>query len=146
MPRAAGASRCIPTMSTRFGDSIARGVVRVTDAMLLPGVTLTPLREVARRVERLSGRVPMRWRVEPRFGYAGTPTRLEWRGRIPVATAGGHALAVCTWSAGNPKIEGGAISGRFRSARGMHALLVLARRAPGAAGLPWARSGRGSAG
>src|SRR5262245_48225519 len=126
MPRAAGASRCIPTMSTRFGDSIARGVVRVTDAMLLPGVTLTPLREVARRVEGLAGRVPMRWRVEPRFGYAGTPTRLEWRGRIPVATAGGHALAACTWSAGDPKIEGGAISGRFEASGGMQALAGLA--------------------
>jgi GH15 family glucan-1,4-alpha-glucosidase len=104
----------------------AHGVVRVTDAMALPGGALAPLREVARRVEGLAGRVPMRWRVEPRFGYARTPTGIEWRGRIPVATAGGQALAVCSWSAGDPKIEDAAVSAQFEAREGTRALLVLA--------------------
>jgi GH15 family glucan-1,4-alpha-glucosidase len=106
--------------------STAGGVVRVTDAMPLPDRALVPLREVARRVEGLAGRVPMRWRVEPRFGYASAPTRLEWRGAIPVATARGHALAIRTWSAGDPTIEDAAVSGRFETSDGMRALLVLA--------------------
>ena len=58
----------------------SRGAVRVTDAMTLPRVAaLPPSRELARRVEGLSGRVPLRWRVEPRFGYSTGQTRIERR-------------------------------------------------------------------
>jgi GH15 family glucan-1,4-alpha-glucosidase len=106
--------------------STATGVVRVTDAMPLPGVALAPLREVARRVEGLAGRVPMRWLVEPRFGYGSAPTRIGWRGRIPVATAGDQALAVCAWSAGDPRIEDTAVCGQFEAREGMRGLLELA--------------------
>ena len=57
------------------------GAARVTDAMLLPGSGLPPDRELARRVEGLSGCVPMRWRVEPRFGYGSR--------RVTIARHGG---------------------------------------------------------
>jgi GH15 family glucan-1,4-alpha-glucosidase len=102
------------------------GVVRVTDALTLP-VTggLGPTRELARRVDGLAGRVPMRWSVEPAFGYAGTRPRLERRGRIPVAVAGRDAVAVCTWEAGEPAIDGAAVRGRFEAHEGSSALIVL---------------------
>src|SRR5437879_4125715 len=52
-------------LETTFATN--EGRVRVTDAMLLPSPGLAPARELARRVEALSGTVPMRWRMEPRF-------------------------------------------------------------------------------
>ena len=90
-----------------------QGVVRVTDAMALPGSELGPSRELIRRIEGLSGRVPMRWRITPAFGYGASPPRIERRGRIPVAVAGPDALAVCSWEAGEAQIDDAAISGRF---------------------------------
>ncbi|PYM80060.1 MAG: glycoside hydrolase family 15 protein, partial [Candidatus Rokuibacteriota bacterium] len=80
----------------------AGGTVRVTDAMTLPGVGLSPVRELARRIEGLAGRVPLRWRVEPRFGYASAATRFVSRGAWAVAVNGGDALAICAWDAGRP--------------------------------------------
>src|SRR5215217_9464158 len=66
----------------------AGGTVRVTDALTLPRAGLAPGRELVRRVECLSGRVPMRWRVTPRFGYGLAETRVSARDGIPVATSG----------------------------------------------------------
>jgi GH15 family glucan-1,4-alpha-glucosidase len=103
-----------------------RGTVRVTDAMTLPLSGLSPFRELTRRVEAASGRVPMRWRVEPRFGYASWPARLERRGHIPIVTARRDAAALCSWEAGTPQCEGTSITGTFEVQEGTRALLVLA--------------------
>jgi GH15 family glucan-1,4-alpha-glucosidase len=105
--------------------STDRGRVRVSDAMALPGGGLGPLREISRRVEGLEGRVPMSWSVEPRFGYAGASTRLGWRAGTPVATAGGDALAVCSFEAGASEVGDGAIRGRFEAREGTRALIAV---------------------
>lgn len=48
----------------------AGGTVRVTDALTLPDTSsLAPARELVRRIEGIAGSVPMRWSVQPRFGY-----------------------------------------------------------------------------
>jgi len=101
------------------------GVVRLTDAMLLPGDGLAPARELARRVEGLSGRVPMRWRAEPRFVYGSRTPRLGRRGVTPVATDGHQAIALSSWAAGEPTVDDSSISGDFISRQGETALLVL---------------------
>jgi GH15 family glucan-1,4-alpha-glucosidase len=101
------------------------GIVRVTDAMLLPGDRLAPTREVARRVDGLKGSVPMGWRVEPRFGFGSARTRFGWRGGVPVATSGRDALAVCTWGAGEASLDAVSMSGQMSVAEGASALLVM---------------------
>jgi GH15 family glucan-1,4-alpha-glucosidase len=102
-----------------------RGVVRVTDALALPGSDLGPTRELIRRVECVSGRVPMHWRMAPAFGYGAVPPAIERRGRIPVAMRGRDALAVCSWDAGEAQIDGGAIFGRFEAEPSARPLLAL---------------------
>jgi len=103
----------------------ATGRVRVTDVMTLPGRGLAPLRELARRVEGLEGRVPMRWRVEPRFDYGLAQTRIEPRAGCPVATSGNTALAVCGWNAGPVEVDEAGIAGRFDARVGTRATLSL---------------------
>jgi GH15 family glucan-1,4-alpha-glucosidase len=93
--------------------------------MLLSGDGLTPVRELARRVQGLAGSVPMRWRVEPRFGFGSARTRVGWRGGVPVATSGRDALAVCAWGAGEPSLDAVSISGQMRVAERASALLVV---------------------
>jgi GH15 family glucan-1,4-alpha-glucosidase len=103
----------------------AEGVVRVTDAMALPNSDLGPTRELIRRVDGLDGRVPMRWRITPAFGYGAVRPRLERRGRIPVAVAGPDALAVCCWEAGEAQFDEEAIFGRFEARASESAVIAL---------------------
>jgi GH15 family glucan-1,4-alpha-glucosidase len=101
------------------------GTVRVTDAMLLPDGNLSPTRELARRIDGVSGRVGMRWRVEPRFGYASRQARVGFHAGAPVFEAGRDALAVCAWDVGKPTVEDGAVSGAFCVEAGGRSLLLL---------------------
>src|SRR5688500_16612543 len=103
----------------------AAGVVRVTDAMTLPGRTLGPSREVVRRVDGVAGRVPMRWRVEPRFGYGSAPVRLATRGPFPVATSGNDALGVCAWEAGPVRCDATGAGADFEILEGARATIAV---------------------
>jgi GH15 family glucan-1,4-alpha-glucosidase len=103
----------------------ATGRVRVTDAMTLPGPRLAPLREFARRVEGVDGRVAMRWRIEPRFGYGLARTRIEPRQPFPVATSGNTAIAVCAWNAGPIEVSDTGVCGRFEAAAGSRATIAV---------------------
>jgi GH15 family glucan-1,4-alpha-glucosidase len=103
----------------------AHGRVRVTDAMVLPTGGLAPYRELVRRVDGVAGRVPMRWRVEPRPAY-GAEVRMERRAGIPVAVRGADALAIASWDAGEAAVRRDAVAGRFVAAEGTAAHIVLA--------------------
>jgi GH15 family glucan-1,4-alpha-glucosidase len=102
-----------------------RGSVRVMDALTLPDDGLVPYRELQRKIDGVSGRVPMRWRVEPRFGYGGWPLKLARRNGVPVASAGSAAVAVQSFDAGDCEIADAAFAGRFDTAEGSSALLAL---------------------
>jgi GH15 family glucan-1,4-alpha-glucosidase len=102
-----------------------QGAVRVTDALSVPDERLGPLRELQRSVEGLAGRVPVAWRVEPRFGYGGRPARIGRRGGIPVAESGGSAVAVCAFDAGEAELSAGAVGGRFDAVQGSCAKIAL---------------------
>jgi GH15 family glucan-1,4-alpha-glucosidase len=101
------------------------GAIRLTDAMPLAREGFAPQRELLRSIAGLSGTVALRWRIEPRFGYAGRRTRISARGGLPVAVAGSDALGVRSWDAGAPQCEKDAITGSFELAGGSHALLAL---------------------
>jgi GH15 family glucan-1,4-alpha-glucosidase len=102
-----------------------RGRVRVTDAMTLPRRGLAPQRELLRRVDGISGEIPMAWRVEPRFGYASARPRIDMRAGVAVASAGADALAVRTWDAGAVACDSASICGEFVTSPGSRALLAL---------------------
>ncbi|MGH9056896.1 MAG: trehalase-like domain-containing protein, partial [Acidimicrobiales bacterium] len=103
----------------------ATGTVRVTDAMTVPDEALSPQRELVRAVEAVQGQVPMCWEVTPRFGFGSGRTRVASRGATPVATSGSDAVAVCTWGAGEPRVSGEAVSGRFDAIPGNQVILAL---------------------
>ncbi|MGY1901085.1 glycoside hydrolase family 15 protein [Nocardia gipuzkoensis] len=102
------------------------GAVRVTDALTLrDDATLSPTRELLRRLDGVAGTVPMRWRVRPRFGYGGRRPRLSWRSGVPVAVTAGSAAAVCSWDAGAPRLNDGTVSGAFELRQGQRAMLAI---------------------
>lgn len=104
----------------------ADGEIRVTDALLLGRPGLSPLRELYRRVDAVSGRVPVCWQFRPAFNFGRTPTRLVWRAGVPVAEGRGEALAVCTWGAGEPQLTPEQVGGDFILEAGQSAGLLLA--------------------
>ena len=64
-------------------SEVAQGCVRTSDCM----PTDPDCAEVIRVVEGIGGRVPMRMRFQPRFGYAAGAARLHCRGNVWVAEA-----------------------------------------------------------
>jgi GH15 family glucan-1,4-alpha-glucosidase len=105
----------------------AHGTVRLTDALTLPdGTSLAPGRELVRRIEGLTGSVPMRWSVQPRFDYGTRAPRLTRRSGVPVAVCGAHAVAVHAWNAGQPRLTGDAITAGHRTGAGDRAMITLA--------------------
>jgi GH15 family glucan-1,4-alpha-glucosidase len=102
-----------------------QGTVSVTDAITLPRGPLGPFMELQRRIDGHSGRVPMRWSVEPRFGYGSRRARSGRRGGVPVLESGGDALAVLAHDAGTPESGPEGIGGRFQVQAGSRGVVAL---------------------
>ena len=104
----------------------ADGTVRVTDALTIPdNRSLVPARELVRRIEGLAGSVPMRWSVQPRFGYGAHAPRLTRRAGVAVVTFGPEAVGICAWNAGEPQPAPDAVTSHFRADAGTRAVLAL---------------------
>jgi GH15 family glucan-1,4-alpha-glucosidase len=104
----------------------AQGTVRVTDAMTLASSgSLSPFRELTRKVEALSGSVPLRWAFEPRFGYGERRARLARRAGRFVADAGRDVIALGLWGAGEPQATETTVHAGFELHQGQSALLSL---------------------
>jgi GH15 family glucan-1,4-alpha-glucosidase len=101
------------------------GAVRVVEALNLQNGGLLPWRELARRVECLSGEVELEWRVEARPDWGRADVRLDRRRGVPVFDGGGIEVAVHTWDAGEPELEERAVGGAFTLHEGGSALLAL---------------------
>src|SRR6266540_1974766 len=81
------------------------GSVRVTDAMVLTDLaSISPMRELVRKIEGLEGRVSLRWQVTPRFLYGAHEVKLQRRSGRPFFCAGKDGLAVNAWGAGEVEI------------------------------------------
>lgn len=101
------------------------GVLRVTDALTLPGRALAPGRELARRFECVAGSVDARWTLEPRFDYGRRPARIRSWPSVAVADAGGDGLAVVVSGGDAVHVSPGRVEGRIRLRRGERALLAV---------------------
>ena len=117
----------------------ADGSVRVNDAITLDHGGLLPWFELVRSIEGVSGAVPMRWRVTPRFGAgeeAGEMVidRLDSAVR---ATARGLSFLVYPFDAGEPRFSETEISGSFEAQEGSSSSIVL--RATRDEPIPFAR-------
>jgi GH15 family glucan-1,4-alpha-glucosidase len=104
----------------------ADGSVRVTDAITREEDERLAWCELARRVEGLSGRVPVRWRVHPRFGFGARDGALRVRDGVSVITDGDRQVGVFSWGAGEARAAGAAVEGRAVVAEGERALVALA--------------------
>ncbi|MGH2875978.1 MAG: glycoside hydrolase family 15 protein [Solirubrobacteraceae bacterium] len=110
-------------LETEFAT--AEGSVRVTEALTVETSQPVPCRELVRRVEGLSGSVPMAWRLRPRFDFgrqAPEPVQVD---DALVYRHEDLQVALRCWDAGRPRVSDAAVEGTFEARSGEQALLAL---------------------
>jgi GH15 family glucan-1,4-alpha-glucosidase len=103
----------------------AGGTVRVTDALTIDDSQAAPWRELVRRIDGLTGSVPMRWWWEPRFQYGAEPAALTRHGDLLIAAHDGLMLGLRSWGAGDPALDASAAHGDFTATEGSSSMLAL---------------------
>jgi GH15 family glucan-1,4-alpha-glucosidase len=104
-----------------------RGTARLTDAITLDHGGFLPWFELVRRVEGISGTVPLRWRLEPRFA-AGEKDEEMTIGPLGAAIAVKSGLWTVTlhaFDAGEPSYTDKEVTGAFELSSGNSAVLAL---------------------
>ena len=117
-----GNSNVLQTTFTTEGGS-----VRVTDAITLDHGGLLPWFELVRRVEGLTGSIPLRWRITPRFaaGEQEERPRFERVGGAVAVKGEKLVVTVHSFGGGEPICTEDEIGGSFESSPGSAALIVL---------------------
>ncbi len=105
--------------------STAAGTVRVTDALSRPIARPLLWNQVIRRIDGVSGEVPLRWSVEPRFDYGTATGRPDRRQGVPLLVHGRNVIAVQSCGAGDAVQDGHDIHGEFTARAGDVAVLAL---------------------
>ncbi len=103
----------------------ADGSVRLTDAFTSTDTRPGRPAELVRRVDGLSGRVPMAWKLAPRFDHGQRPPQITRLGGVPVARTRELTLAVHAFGVGDVELSAGAIGGAFDIAEGATALVAV---------------------
>jgi GH15 family glucan-1,4-alpha-glucosidase len=101
------------------------GVVRITDALNMLGGGQVPWRELARRIEVLSGRVDLEWCVDARPDWGRAEMRVRRVRGVPVVEGGGLEIGVHTWDAGEGEIDGTVVRGELSLSSGDRVMLAL---------------------
>ena len=103
------------------------GKVCVTDAITLDHGALLPWFELVRRIEGIEGRVPMRWRITPRFGAGESEDELvvERVRDAVVATSARRYLVVQSFDAGELDHTTEHIGGVFEARAGSDATISV---------------------
>src|SRR5579884_88903 len=119
-------------LQTEF--TTAEGTIRVTEAMTIDTSQKAPWRELVRRVEGVGGRVPVEWRLRPRFDYGRHGPEPERFGDLLVYRHAGLQLGLKGWEIGEVAVRDAVAAGSFTIEPGQSAILSL--HAGGGAGLP----------
>ncbi len=101
------------------------GTVRVTDLMALPVARTLPWTQLLRRVEGLSGTVPMRWRVRPRFDDGGREAQIDTRDGAVLFVREPDILSLQLFGAPLPEPGDGELAGSWSCAQGDDVLFSL---------------------
>ncbi|MBG6215882.1 GH15 family glucan-1,4-alpha-glucosidase [Arthrobacter sp. CAN_A6] len=103
----------------------ADGSVRVTDSLNTGVAGRLPWGELARRIDGLSGVVPMKWSVNPGNCFQSASPWVEVEGENPILRVDGTALAICGIAHGTPQSRGRSVSGAFPTSEGSRHLVAV---------------------
>jgi GH15 family glucan-1,4-alpha-glucosidase len=102
-----------------------RGVVRVTEGVVVDNAQDTPWRELVRWVEGISGAVPMRWHLRPRLGGGQGAVAPDHQADQFIYRRSGLQLGLKAWDAGDPQVRGTDLEAEFEIVEGQRATLAL---------------------
>ena len=111
-------------LETTFTTST--GTVRITDALTLHNAGRLPWTELVRRIDGLTGTVPMRWAIRPGTRFDTAQPWAEHRQDTVLLHCGDQHLALRAYDIGTPQTEARAVTGRFTTTAGSRALLAVA--------------------